>query len=1454
MTLESTDSASTYSDVVNIHKENAPHAVKNQNIRSMGTSNRSRAGSKSSSFVSDSYIEPVQNNNYYVIDKSNPETFLNSDDLEKVTESKVYVQKRLFRWFHSRKVPPIPETLEERKVYPMNYSNIISKIFFLWVLPIISIGYKRTLQPNDLWKMDEKMSIEKLYADFDAYLNEYVEKSRQTYRDENPNASEQEVIKSATLPKTALLRALFKTFRVQYTIAFLFVCIANAASALTPLVTKKLIAFVETKSLFPETKVNNGIGYAIGSVLLLMINGITFNHFFHFSQLTGVEAKAVLTKAILTKSMKLSPYSRHKFPNGKITSLMSTDVSRLEFALTFHPFLYAFPIVFVICLVLLLVNLGPIALVGFAIFFVIIGISSTGFKYFLKFRIAASVITDRRVGMMREILNSIKMIKFYAWEDAYEKNVKAVRAVESNLVKKMQIIRNCLISITISYPSLASMVTFLAMYRVNNGGRSPANIFSSLSLFQVMMIQMFFIPMSISTGIDAFVGLKRIQALLETEEEMDSYVENEEDLLLEDDVVLKVKNASFEWDNFELEEAKDVAKLKGETLSISDKVSTTETEKASSEIEQTPFRGFHGLNFDVKENEFIIITGPIGTGKSSLLNALAGFMRRSSGSMTIKGDLLLCGYPWVQNATVKDNILFGSPFDKPKYQKVIEICSLQADLDILPAGDRTEIGERGITLSGGQKARIALARSVYKDMDIYLFDDVLSAVDSRVCKHIVDECMMGYLKQKTRILATHQLSLIDKASRVIFLGLDGSFDIGTVPELLKRNTGFSDLMQFQNSAPAEELEDDDTKAQNMEITAISSQTDISKKQSLSGREGETGRITLKEERAMNALSFKVYKEYIAAGCGKYAPIFVPAFLCVVICTTFCSLFSSVWLSFWTENKFANRSEGFYMGLYILFVLGSLAFMFTQFISIGLLGTYASKHLNIKALQRLLHAPMSFMDVTPIGRVMNRFTKDTDTLDNEITESVRLLIFQIANLTGIIILCIIYIPWFAIAMPFLVFLYVFVADHYQASGREIKRMDAVQRSFVYNNFNEVLGGMDTIKAYRSEQRFLMKSDFLINKMNEAGYLVTSIQRWVAISLDMLAVIFALIIALLCVTRQFHVSAGSVGVMVTYVLQLPGLLNALLRSQTQTENDLNSAERLVNYAYDLPIEAKYRILETQPPEQWPSEGRIKFENVSLAYRPELPVALKNVSIDIGSNEKIGICGRTGAGKSTIMSALYRLVELKTGKITIDDIDISTLGLYELRSKLAIIPQDPVLFKGDIRRNLDPFQECTDEQLWDALVRGGAIDRKDVDSIRAQHKDANGLSGDMFKFHLDQMVEDDGSNFSLGERQLLALTRALVRGSKILILDEATSSVDYATDAKIQSRIVEEFSNCTILCIAHRLKTILAYDRILVLDQGQVVEFDTPKKLYNDRDSIFNEMCRGAGIVPADFQNSK
>ena len=511
---------------------------------------------------------------------------------------------------------------------------------------------------------------------------------------------------------------------------------------------------------------------------------------------------------------------------------------------------------------------------------------------------------------------------------------------------------------------------------------------------------------------------------------------------------------------------------------------------------------------------------------------------------------------------------------------------------------------------------------------------------------------------------------------------------------------------------------------------------------------------------------------------------------------------------------------------------------------------ASKRLNLRAVKRLLHTPMSFIDNTPVGRILNRFTRDVDCLDSQLVENLRLFVYQVSNITGILVMCIIYLPWFAIVIPFMVLIFLLVVDYYQSSAREVKRLEAVQRSFVYSNFNEVLGGISTIKAFRSERRFLKKSDFLIDRMNEASYLVIVLQRWVSICLDSIAILLALVITLLCVTRQFDISAASVGVLLTYVLQLPGLLNGLLRAMTLGENDMNSVERIVNYATELPQEAAYRKPEMTPQEPWPSNGEVVFDNVSLSYRPGLPLVLKGVSLNIKGGEKIGICGRTGAGKSTIMSALYRLCELNEGRVLIDGVDTSKLGLYDLRRKLSIIPQDPVLFKGSIRKNLDPFGEREDEELWSALVRSGTIEAEEVEKVKNQHRDESGSSTGLHKFHLDQEVEDDGTNFSLGERQLLALTRALVRQSKILILDEATSSVDYETDAKIQSLIAQEFNRCTILCIAHRLKTILNYDRLVVLDNGTVKEFDTPRSLFCMQDTIFREMCDKSGIKAEDF----
>lgn len=1430
-------------------------------------------------------------------------------------------EQRMFLFLFSRKVPPLPSP-EERKPYPWREANWFSQIFFLWLGPILTKGYKRTLLPEDMYYLQDNLKVETLHARFDGFLNKRLAKAKKEHLKTHSNLAD------FKWPAYILEWATYDTFFWQYNRSCIYLGLSFCCQALSPLLTRALIDFVELRYFRIETTYNKGVGYTLGSVGLILLNGIFVNHFFHSAMMVGAQTKAVLSKLILLKTFKLSSKSKYEFPMGKITALMSTDLARIDLALGFQPLIVCFPIPVIISVVLLLVYLGVTALAGIGLFLISLVICVLITQVLFTYRKKVTVYTDRRVSLMREVLSHIRVIKYYAWEYAYKKMLMDNRSNEMKYMFTIKILRNFITAYAVTLPTLTSMISFVTLW-ATGGVKNAGKVFSALSLFTILAQGIMLVPFALLTGADALIGYNRCAEFLlasEVDDELDPVLEREK-LKFEGDttsefdfsikaldeenpIAIEVMHADFAWEDFytqlnnesksswnlahehaprvtkkakkaaaaaaagnekitavHVENRKDTASTRSSNDTfcnqsiVSDDTPTSmpyPVRKNKVNREKQSFPGLKDINLTIMRNDFVILTGVIGSGKSSLLSALSGVMKMSNpgvGQVHINHSLLQCAAPWIQNCSVRDNILFGKEFDADKYARVVYACCLDTDIRELPAQDFTEIGERGVNLSGGQKARINLARAVYSDAPILLFDDVLSAVDAKVGKHIVENLFCDYLKDRTRILATHQLSLVDRADKIVFLNGDGSIDVGTSFELQARNDKFKNLMVY-NVDNRLDLEVDeagnpvarkqDTK--NSEMSSNDNLTDYTGVNKLTNFEG---RLTGAEDKATNAITWDVYKKYLNLGTGFMGIAGVPTFVLSCAVATFCQLFTSTWLSFWQEKKFKWMSEKTYVGIYVMLSFATVFTTALEFSLLGYMNNNSARYLNVGAVNKILHAPMSFMDTNPMGRILNRFTKDTDALDNELSEQLRLFLFPMAMIIGIIILCICYLPWFAIAVPFLGFAFVWIGDFYQGSAREIKRLEATQRSLVYNNFNETLTGLPVIKAYNAEETFIKKNDKYINQMNEAYYLSIANQRWLGVMLDIVASCFALCICMLCITDQFDIGPESTGLLLNYCIQIVGLLSLTIRSMTQVENEMNSVERLYQYAFHLPQEADYEKKECTPPPEWPPSGYIQFKNVSLRYREGLPLAIKNLNFDVYPGERIGICGRTGAGKSSIMTALYRLVEPESGQILIDGIDISTLGLHDLRSRLSIIPQDPVLFQGSVRKNLDPFNDYTDEVLWDTLRRARLLDSRELAVAKQMKFDPSSNVGYDFlhKFHLDQIVEDDGVNFSFGERQLIALARAMVRKPKILILDEATSSVDYETDAKIQAILSSEFAHCTILCIAHRLKTILHYDRILVMDKGKVIQRDAPYNLFNKR-GVFRTMCEKANIVTADF----
>ncbi|KAF3482936.1 oligomycin resistance ATP-dependent permease YOR1 [Arthroderma uncinatum] len=1374
-----------------------------------------------------------------------------------------------------QKPPPVPS---ERAISKEHGASLLNVITFQWMHSLMLTGYLRPLQLEDIWLVNPDRSVEGLAARLDASFQRRIKRG----------------------DKYPLLGAGYETFKVEIWIGACCQMVACVLQVLTPYTTKYLIAFATEAYIakhrhLPGPHIQNGIGIAIGITCMQIIQSITTSQFFFRGMMVGGQSRAALVSLIFSKATRLSGraraggkaigpagsepsavegtaelrkthdnilksiFSKKKtvgpsnanngvmgdgtgWSNGRIITLMSVDTDRIDKALGLFHLLWTSPIIIILALILLVVNIGYSALSGYALLLAGIPLLTHAIKSLIRRRKKINKITDQRVSLTQEILQAVRFVKFFGWEQSFLKRLNELRKREVRAIQVVLAIRNVLLCIALSLPVFASMLSFIT-FSLTKHPLNPAPIFSSLALFNTLRLPLNMLPLVLGQVTDAWTALNRIQEFLLAEEQRDD-IKQDQSL----DNALEISGASFTWERLPTN-AEDSPKKKGAGAERKGKGKTHKDIEKWDPVDsglQSPAEPFQltDLSFTAGRNELVAVIGTVGCGKSSLLAALAGDMRMTGGHAAMGASRAFCPqYAWIQNATVKENILFGKEYDEAWYNEVIDACALRADLKMLPNGDQTEIGERGITISGGQKQRLNIARAIYFNSSLVLLDDPLSAVDAHVGRHIMDNAICGLLKDKCRILATHQLHVLSRCDRIILMDNGRIEAIDTFDNLMHHNESFQKLM----SSTIQEEEDEEVAGKSKESSEGAQNAEDKAETPL---KAPGGGLMQKEERAVNSVSWGVWGAYIA---NFGWPINLPIIVLGLLLANGGTIINALWLSYWVSRKF-DLSTAAYIGIYVALGAAQALFLFIFSTTLTISGTNASKAMLSRAIHKVLRAPMSFFDTTPLGRMTNRFSKDIHTMDNDLTDAMRTFYLTFGLILAVIALIIVYFHYFAVALIPLLIIFLFASNFYRASARELKRHEAVLRSEVFSQFTEAISGTASIRAYGLQDYFTRRLQKAVDNMDSAYFLTFSNQRWLTIRLDAVGWLMVLVTSILVVTSRFDVDPSISGLVLSFILSISQLLQFTVRQLAEVENSMNATERIHYYGTQLEEEAPLHLREMD--ENWPQSGQISFSNVEMRYRNGLPLVLRGLDLDIKGGERIGIVGRTGAGKSSIMSALFRLTELSRGSIKIDDIDISTVGLHDLRSRLAIIPQDPALFRGTVRSNLDPFNEHTDLELWSALRQSHLVgedkeSHSDID--HADEKDTELPTSDpqqqQQKIHLDTAVEEEGLNFSLGQRQLMALARALVRGSRIIVCDEATSSVDFETDQKIQETMAVGFKGKTLLCIAHRLRTIINYDRICVMDQGCIAEMDTPLALW-EQNGIFRGMCERSGIVRSDL----
>ncbi|XP_044251195.1 multidrug resistance-associated protein 1 isoform X9 [Drosophila takahashii] len=1325
-------------------------------------------------------------------------------------------------------------------------ASFLSRITYQWFDSMALKGYRNPLEEKDLWDLRPQDSCSEVMPIFAHHWNQNVRKnykgrarvepkaqfSNGNVTFENPHGEKNGRKKGMA----SIMPPIYKSFGGVFLFGALMKLFTDVLTFAQPQVLSLIISFVEAHETDPQPEWK-GILYAVLLFVLAAAQTFILGQYFHRMFIVGLRIRTALINAIYRKALRISNSTKKESTVGEIVNLMAVDAQRFMELTTYLNMIWSAPLQIGLALYFLWQQLGPSVLAGLAVMIILIPVNGVIASRIKTYQIRQMKYKDERVKLMNEVLSGIKVLKLYAWEPSFEKQVLDIRDKEIATLRSTAYLNAGTSFLWSCAPFLVSLVTFATYVLSSEANQlSVEKVLVSIALFDLMKLPLTILPMLSVDIAETQVSVNRINKFLNSEE-------LDPNSVLHDSSKphpMSIENGEFSW---------------GDEITL------------------------RNINIEVHKSSLVALVGTVGSGKSSVVQAFLGEMEKLAGVVNTVGKLAYVPQQaWIQNATVRDNILFGQPYDRKRYNKVIDACALRADIDILSAGDSTEIGEKGINLSGGQKQRISLARAVYSDADLYLLDDPLSAVDAHVGKHIFEEVIgpKGILARKSRVLVTHGVTFLPQVDSIYVMKMGEISESGTFDQLVKNKGAFADfIIQHLQDGNEEEEELNQIKRQisstgdvpellgsvekaiklarteslsdSISVTSAdslmgggggslrkrgrarrqNSHDSVASAASLKKKQEVEGKLIETEKSQTGGVEFAVYKHYI-----KSVGIFLSVATLVLnfVFQAF-QIGSNLWLTQWANDQNAGNDTGLrdmYLGVYGAFGFGQGVTSFFSDLAPALGSLHAATVLHSMLLENVMKSPMAMFDTTPVGRILSRFSKDVESVDQKMPQVINDCIWCAYEVLATIVVISLSTPIFLAVIVPIAFLYYFAQRFYVATSRQLMRLESVSRSPIYSHFSETVTGASTIRAYNVGDRFIDESDAKVDKNQVCKYPSVIANRWLAIRLEMVGNLIILFASLFAVLGG-QTNPGLVGLSVSYALQVTQTLNWLVRMSSDIETNIVSVERIKEYG-ETKQEAAWELEQDKSkPKNWPQEGRVEFQNFQVRYREGLDLVLRGVSFDIRGGEKVGIVGRTGAGKSSLTLALFRIIEAAGGRISIDGVDIATMGLHMLRSRLTIIPQDPVLFSGSLRINLDPFEIKTDDEIWKALELSHL--KSFVKSLAAG---------------LNHEIAEGGENLSVGQRQLVCLARALLRKTKVLVLDEATAAVDLETDDLIQKTIRTEFKECTVLTIAHRLNTILDSDKVIVLDKGQITEFASPTELLDNPKSAFYSMAKDANLV--------